>query len=244
MLFIVPDAPSHKDAPPDSTKSGVSLDAPLDADDDDAPASSPGKVELDLDDAPFLTEEEPEPEPQAAVEPEAEAPAAVEEAPSAKKRFDFKALLKNKRFLAGAGGGLILIIAALFFLLRSSEPAPQPEAQTPAENATAKEPPKPTEYYIKWEPFWVEFKDAQGNIRFLVCRFTGLTTNQALKAEADNKVVMLRDQMYYYLMHKDKEFLGNTANANAVKLDILAVVNQYLSSGQLDQVLLEDYVIK
>lgn len=239
MFFIVPDDPSSKDAPPNPAGSGVLLDAPIEPDEDEAPPS-PGKVELDLDDAPFLTEDEPEPEPQPATE--AEAPAELEEAPATKKRFDIKALLKNKRFLIGAGVGLILIIVALFFLLRSPAPAPAP--QPPAENATAKEPLKPTEYYIKWEPFWVEFKDAQGNIKFLVCRFTGLTTNETLKAEADAKVVILRDQMYYYLMHKDKEFLGNTANANAVKLDILAVVNQYLSSGQLDQVLLEGYVIK
>ena len=90
----------------------------------------------------------------------------------------------------------------------------------------------------------MEFKDAEGNTRFLVCRFAGVTTNEALKAEAENKEVVLRDQIYYYLMHKDKAFLGNAANASALKNDIMAVVNQQLSGGQLDQVLLEDYVIK
>jgi flagellar basal body-associated protein FliL len=34
------------------------------------------------------------------------------------------------------------------------------------------------------------------------------------------------------------------ANADELKRDILAVVNQYLSTGQIDQILLEDYIIK
>ncbi len=248
MLFIVPDDSSPKDVAPESTKAGTSLDAPLDVDDaDSGPSTAQAKVELDLDDAPFLTEEEPEPEPQPAPTPEADAaaPATAEEAPP-KKRFDIKALLKNKRFLIGAGGGLFLILAAVVYLLVFSGPEAPPPPPPPAENATQgpKEPPKPTEYYIRWEPFWVEFKDAEGNTRFLVCRFAGVTTNEALKAEAENKEVVLRDQIYYYLMHKDKAFLGNAANASALKNDIMAVVNQQLSGGQLDQVLLEDYVIK
>ena len=90
----------------------------------------------------------------------------------------------------------------------------------------------------------MEFTDSEGNVRFLVCRFAGVTTNEALKMEAETKQLVLRDTIYYYLTHKDKDFLGNTANAEALKRDILAVVNQYLSSGQIDQVLLEDYVIK
>ncbi len=244
MLFIVPDDSPLKDAGPDSAGAGTLLDAPLDAADDEPAAASAGKVELDLDDAPFLMEEEePEPEPQ----PKAEtAPAKAEEPPPAKKRLNFKALLKDKRVLAGAGSALVLLVAAAFFLFSSpaeeTPPPPKPEAQT-AEEAP-KEPAKPTEYYIKWEPFWVEFTDAEGNVRFLVCRFTGLTSNEVLKAEAEAKQITLRDTIYYYLTHKDKEFLGNTANAETLKRDILAVVNQYLTTGQVDQVLLEDYVIK
>lgn len=246
MLFIVPDDSPLKDAGPDPAGAETFLDAPLDAADDAAAPTSAGKVELDLDDAPFLMEEEePEPEPQPLPEAAA-APAEVEEPSPAKKRLNFKALLKDKRVLAGAGSALVLLVAAAFFLFSSpseeTPPPPEPAAQT-AEEAP-KEPAKPTEYYIKWEPFWVEFTDAEGNVRFLVCRFTGLTTNQVLKAEAEAKQITLRDTIYYYLTHKDKEFLGNTANAETLKRDILAVVNQYLTTGQVDQVLLEDYVIK
>ncbi len=243
MLFIVPDD-SSPNKPGDSADSGTSLDVTLDVEDDDSPAASPGKVELDLDDAPFLMEEEePEPEPAPALEPKAAAPAAAEDAP-VKKKFDFKALLKDKRVLAGAGSALILLGVAAFFLFSSpSETPPPPEP--PAQNATApKEPVKPTEYYIRWEPFWVEFTDAEGNTKFLICRFAGVTLNQTLKAEAEAKQLVLRDTIYYYLTHKDKGFLGDTSNADALKRDILAVVNQYLTMGQLDQVLLEDYVIK
>ena len=95
MLFIVPDDSPPKNAGVDATDAGTSLDAPLDIDDAadaDAPAAV-GKVELDLDDAPFLMEEE-EPEPEPAPEAAAE-PAVPDEAaePAAKKR-DFKALLR------------------------------------------------------------------------------------------------------------------------------------------------------
>ena len=243
MLFIVPDDSPLNDAGPDSTGAETLLDAPVDG---GASAPSNGKVELDLDDAPFLMDdEEPEPEPEAPPDAES-APADAEALPEGKKRLNFKALLKDKRVLAGAGSALILLGVAAFFLFSSpaeeTPPPPEPEPQTTEE--APKEPAKPTEYYIRWEPFWVEFTDSEGNVRFLVCRFAGVTTNEALKMEAETKQLVLRDTIYYYLTHKDKDFLGNTANAEALKRDILAVVNQYLSSGQIDQVLLEDYVIK
>ena len=253
MFFIVPDDSPPKNAGVDATDAGTSLDAPLDIDDAAADADAPaavGKVELDLDDAPFLVEEE-EPEPEPAPEAAAE-PAVPDEAaePAAKKR-DFKALLKallkDKRVLAGAGSAVILLAVGAYFLFGSSEPdaAPPPEATVaPTEAEAPKEPAKPAEYYIRWEPFWVEFNDKDGNTRFLICRFAGVTLNEIVKHEAEAKQTALRDTIYYYLVHKDKTFLGNTANADALKRDVLAVVNQYLSSGQLDQILLEDYVIK
>ena len=243
MLFIVPDDSPLNDAGPDSTGAETLFDdAPAD---EGAPAPSGGKVELDLDDAPFLMDDE-EPEAEPGPQPEAESlPADAAALPPAKKRLNVKALLKDKRVLAGAGSALILLGVAAFFLFSSPSeepPPPEPEPQTTEE--APKEPAKPTEYYIRWEPFWVEFTDSEGNVRFLVCRFAGMTTNETLKMEAEAKQLVLRDTIYYYLTHKDKEFLGNTANAEALKRDILAVVNQYLSSGQIDQVLLEDYVIK
>ena len=243
MLFIVPDDSPLSDAGPDSAGAETLLDAPAE---EGAAAPTTGKVELDLDDAPFLMDdEEPEPEPEALSEA-ASSSAEAEALPPAKKRLDFKALLKDKRVLAGAGSALVLLAVAAFFLFSSpseeTPPPPEPEPQVTEE--APKEPVKPTEYYIRWEPFWVEFTDNEGNVRFLVCRFAGVTTSEALKMEAEVKQLVLRDTIYYYLTHKDKDFLGNTANAEALKRDILAVVNQYLSSGQIDQVLLEDYVIK
>ena len=245
MLFIVPDDSPLNDAGPDSTGAETLLDAPVDG---GASAPSNGKVELDLDDAPFLMDdEEPEPEPEAPPDAES-APADAEALPEGKKRLNFKALLKDKRVLAGAGSAFILLGVAAFFLFGSSEsaapPPPEPAAEHVPESEEPKEPEKPTEYYIRWEPFWVEFNDKDGNTRFLICRFAGVTLNEIVKHEAEAKQTALRDTIYYYLVHKDKTFLGNTANADALKRDVLAVVNQYLSSGQLDQILLEDYVIK
>lgn len=247
MLFIVPDdAPPQKPSPDDSGEL-LAADDSLDFTDT---MPDTGKVELDLDDAPFLIDdepEEPEPEPEPKPPADLDAPPAQAEAPGPAKGGR-KNLLRDKRVWAGAGSALALLAVAAFFLFRSPEETPPSPPVQPPPVAQVEEPPKepekPAEYYIRWEPFWVEFTDADGNVRFLICRFAGITLNPALKAEAESKEVMLRDTIYYYLIHKDKEFLSSTANAEVLKRDVLAVVNQYLSSGQLDQILLEDYVIK
>lgn len=218
------------------------------------PSAPAGKVELDLDDAPFLEE------PEQAVEeakPEDKAEDKLDMVPAEQEKLSFKdkikKLLKNKKIVAGAGGGLIIVIALLVFLLSGGE-----EEQEQPQNATATTesqpklseedlPPieaKPGEELIAWEPFWIEYIDTDGVTRFLVCQFSAPTTDPGLKQEADAKALLLRDAIYYYLTHKPMTFLSDQRNAESLKEDILGIINGNLSRGELTELYIESYIIK
>lgn len=204
------------------------------------------KVELDLEDAPFLDEEDEEEAAPAAPAAPSEA-VSLEAAPKPKR--ELPPWLKNKRVLAGIAGGLVLIIGlALFLLLKPKKvepPPPPPEAavEQPAEQEPAPEP-ELADIVVKVEPFTVELKDSKGDIRFLICKFALVTKNQQLEAEIKQKMTILRDAVYYYLKNKSLTFLADKNNAEALKVDLLSVVNQFLSSDQLESILIEQYLVK
>ena len=105
-------------------------------------------------------------------------------------------------------------------------------------------PAKPDEIIIAWEPFWIEQTDSEGVTRFVIATFSAPTTNPALKQEADAKSVLIRDAIYYYLSQKPLTYLSDPQNAQSMKNDILGIVNGFLNQGQLEQVLIEGYLIK
>ncbi|MBQ4133867.1 MAG: flagellar basal body-associated FliL family protein [Desulfovibrionaceae bacterium] len=214
-----------------------------------APQSgAPSKVDLDLDDAPFLQEESEEEEPHAEPAGE-EAPLSLEQAVDSEPT-GLKKLLKNKKVLAGGGGGLLLLLGLLLFLLLGGEDKPQspPPPSYASEEPEVELPPieaKPGEVLIEWEPFWIEYTDeSSGEIRFLVCELSAPTTDPALKAEAEAKILTIRDAIYYYLAHKPLMFLSNQQNAETMKEDLVGIVNGYLTHGQLSQIYIENYLIK
>jgi flagellar FliL protein len=211
------------------------------------------KVELALEDAPFLLPEEekaPPPPPPAAqslsLSPEGDAPQ--------KKKFglDLSGLLANRKLVIAVVVALALLLAGgggAWFLLRKKEapPPPAPEVQkivVPQQAAPPPEPAGPVQTILTWEPFWVEQKDAKGNIRFLVVKFSAPTENQKLVFEAQAKKVTIRDAVYYYLKNKSLTFLTDAANAETLKKDILAIMNEYLSIGKLEDLLIENYLVK
>ena len=213
-------------------------------------SSSPSKVELDLDDAPFLNdfgEEEEEEKP--AEQTDEEAPVAMETAAEPEPQTGLKKLLKNKKFLIGGGSGLAALLALLLFLILSGGDEPQPPLPPHANEAPeVKLPPieaKPGEVLIRWEPFWIEYIDeASGEVRFLVCELSAPTTDLVLKSEADANLLAIRDAIYYYLAHKALTFLSNQQNAETMKGDLVDIINGYLTYGQLSQVYIENYLIK
>lgn len=203
------------------------------------------KVELDLDDAPFLQEDQEEaPAAEAPEPPEEPALPAGEEAP---KLSLIKRLLKRKKLVIGGGVGFLLIVGALVFLLLGDDEQPAPPVSEPEVTEPEELPPieaKPGEVLISWEPFWVEYSDTDGETKFLVCQLSAPTLDPELKMEAELKTLVIRDAIYYYLSHKPITFLSEQRNADALKEDLLGVVNGYLTRGQLTSIYIESYLIR
>jgi flagellar FliL protein len=206
------------------------------------------KVDLDLDDAPFLEDEAEEPAPSVAAEESTPFPAEEADAkPSRKKLF----------LLVGAALFLLLAGAAAFFLLKkpASPPAPAPvaeEAPAPVEApvpvAPTPPPPEPPavqpEIIMAMEPFLIELADPKGRTRFLTIRFTAVTREPAVELEFKRNLIVVRDAVYYYLKNKNLEFLTDKNNADALKKDVLSVINQFIGAQPLDNLLIEDYLVK
>lgn len=211
----------------------------------DSPASveaDKDKVELDLDDAPFLDEDIEEPEPQKPSETAAAPEASGEESPKKPP------LWKQEKVLIAGGGGLLLVIGvAAFFLLKGKKPAepkpdpPKTEAKAPA---PAPPPPPPVEVKAEFEPFIVELKTDRGEIRFLTFRFAVVTTNPGLVTEINAKKTKLRDAVYYYLKNKNLTFLADKSNQQQFKNDILSVLNQYIVEERVVDFNVEEFIIK
>jgi flagellar FliL protein len=206
-------------------------------------AAAASKVQLDIDDAPFLR---PEPEPPAK-QPEEPLP----ETPDASTDDDAAeaARKRKKRLLIAAGGGLALVLAgafALWWFVFRAPPPPAPQVVVVPGQQPDKAPAAPAEVYINFAPFLLELDGgaAQDKNRtfLLVCKFTAVTANAALFQEAQTKMVVLRDALYFYLINKDYSFLTDPNNTQTIKNDLKTVVNTYLAVGKVDEILFESYV--
>lgn len=195
------------------------------------------KVELDLDDAPFLQADEKSP---VVSTHEAALPdPAQEEADKAKSKR------RRLLILAAAGAGVLIIAAAAVWWLFFREPPPAgPEPLKPEVVVVPKAaaPEQPSEVLREFAPFIVPVKEADGKTGFLVCKFTAITKDANLNREIDAQRVALRDAIYYYLRGKDAAFLQNARNAEAIKKDLLSVFNDYLTQGKLEDILFESYL--
>ncbi len=205
------------------------------------------KVELDLEDAPFLEEEDEEEE----EEEEQEETPLEEPGPSDDGE---PAWYRRKKIVIPAAAGLVLILAvAAWFLLRPSGEAPPaaqvPEAPQTVEGEQAPPPPPEPEpevqdFMVTLDPFWVEQRGEDGAVRFLVCQFTTVTQDEKLSFEVSQKTTILRDAVYYYLKNKDLTYLSDKTNVEALKSDLLSVMNQYLAGGRLETILVDQYLVK
>lgn len=241
MLFLLP--------PPDDDAPGG---AKAELDQGEASRAAQ-KVDLDLDDAPFLEDEEEEEAPPAPVAQ------AVEAAP-AKEKKALPAFLKNKLVLIGVPAFLVLAAAAFWWFTRPKaeappEPpkaeapkeAPKPEAKKPEAakpKAEAPPPPPPTDTLVRMDPFLVEHMTANGTVRFLTARFSLLTKDEKTPVEFQRKIYILRDAVYYYLKNKNLEYLTGRNNTDRLKKDVLGVINQYMGGTQFDNLLIEEYLVK
>ncbi len=238
MLFIVPDADERPAAPGNGPAE---------------PGKAPSfKVELDLDDAPFL-EEPLEEKKAAAPEPEtAPVPVKAEEKP--KKANKFKILLerlkaKKKKLILAGGAACILLVAGIAAnTLLFSEKAPPPEETGPKRVTikTEPEPETPPEpvYLVTWDPFLVERHGSEGELRFLYCQFSTPTKDPVLQAEILAKRIVLRDAIYYYLRNKPLTFLTDASKQTALKEDLISVINEHVSSAKISELYFEEYVVR
>lgn len=225
-----------------------------------------GKVELDLEGAPFL---EPEPE---------DVPAEVagggqSHADAEELEAGGKPQKKNRKKLFIIFGaifvGIVLIaIVALYFLLFSVET----QKELPPDVAVVVvptgppplEPSQVSKFNIAWEPFWVEVADPEGEIRFVYCKVILVTDNQRIALQLEQKKMTIRDAVYYYLRHKPYSFLADLRQLDVLKDEMLNIINYYiipeavippgLAPGEgpppdaprerLKEILIEDYLIK
>lgn len=202
------------------------------------------KVELDLDDAPFLEDEDEEEE---GTEEEPRQLESVEEAPVEKKT-------KVKLFIIIGIVVIILLLSTilvkLFFFSDTPAVVEEPITEETFEEApqSLPEPPPPPEEpgvtLLRMDPFWVEQKDKKNHTRFLVARFAMTTTDPVVVAEYGRKTLILRDAIYFYLKNKDLQFLSDKKNVEKLKSDLLMVINQYIVAGQFDEILFEEYLVR
>jgi len=124
-------------------------------------------------------------------------------------------------------------------------------------------PPAPgTTHKIDWAPFWVELQDPEGEIRFVYCQFALLTDNRRVAMQVRAKDLTLRDAVYYFLRHKPYGELADSRRLEALKSEILGIINYYILPEQaqgmdgtpiptespqyerVQDILLVDYLIK
>ncbi|MFP4167511.1 MAG: flagellar basal body-associated protein FliL [Desulfonatronovibrionaceae bacterium] len=241
MLFLVPDDPPEKNDPEntpeperreeeDHSRENVSLDNGFEPSD-----RGKEKVELDLDDAPFLDED---------LEEDDSGKKQDEEQEREKEDKGDKKLAGAKRWwvLAAAVSLLLILIGAVVFFFFSGEKDAPSQSREPEKEAREKPEAKSRES-IALEKFWIPHETENGTI-FLNCRFALSTDNSKLAWEIDRKKLLLRDAIYYYLKNKELISLQNKENADRLKKDLLSVVNKHLSNGKLSDLLIEEYYIK
>jgi flagellar FliL protein len=192
------------------------------------------KVELDIEDAPFLQEVKP-PDPPAASDGEKDA-AAPAPAPPVKK--------KKRLILAGAALlALVGIGAAVWWFVLRTPPTPPEELKPELIVVPTKPAVTQKQHYIKeFAPFFIHFSDEKKTSRFLICKFSTLSSSPNSERELDIKMISLRDAVYYYLRGKNIDYLLSAQNVLPIKADLVTVLNGYLTQGQIEDVLFETYL--
>ena len=197
------------------------------------------KVQLDIDDAPFLMDFE-----------EAPLPATQEDAPLPSLDVEEekpKKIWQKRPFQIAVGGGfllLLLLAAGLYFWLNRPPEVPVQEIPptvvvVPSQQTLA----GTSDFLFPMEPFMVEQRD-ETTVRFLKASFTLVSGNSQLVDEAKSKLLILRDAIFYYLRNKTHEYLIDPINAMTIKQDLLDIVNGYLVKAKAEDLLIENYIMK
>lgn len=191
------------------------------------------KVQLDIDDAPFLLD--PDDVPDVPATTDSQPPVPVEDKPR-----------RNKKMLIAAVLIILLLVggAIWFFVFRGAPDLVAPPEPPVIVVPTPKAPAVPRDFTTKLEPFWVPLTDDAGQSRFLVATFVLSTPEDQVNQEIQDKLVTLRDAIFYYLRNKDYLFLLDAANAETIRADLLGTINNYIVRGELRDLYFDSYLMQ
>lgn len=203
-------------------------------------ALASNKVELDLEDAPFLSDEsEAAEEANAAAKTNKEEKLEDEETEEKGSFFS-----RHKKLILIGAGVVLLLLVGLGALIISSfledDAIVQNVIVVPGSDVRQ----APVAHQVKLEPFVVQCTDATGKIHFLQATFVLSTSDNAVFHEISNNTKVIRDAIYYFFEIQSVEVLLDTTNQRKIKADLLEAVNEYIVSGSLDDLYIDSYIIK
>ncbi len=202
------------------------------------------KVELDLDDAPFLEELEEEKEEKGPPEAKEKSETQPKEIEEKKEQKEEESKKKKKLIIIIASGlSLLLIAGALYFFLtpkKEEKPPPPPKEVKVQEKPP---PPKPEIIQYSFRPFWVDY-DLKNEHKYLHLTLTIEYTEKRINWELLQKNIVIRDAIYYYLKNKDINFFLDKKNIPTLKQDLMSIINQYLGYGKVNAIYLKDFLIE
>ena len=210
-------------------------------------SSEQDKVELDLDDAPFLDfdddEEEKETSP---VEEEVKLEPVEQKSETPKKS-------KTKFIIFGGLGSLAVAGGIGFWLFLRTTTPPEPPSPPPpkVEKKVPKPEPQPEEEplipeerrVVKLQPFFIEYQQGDQS-RFLECSLSLSAPNILQNDELRRHMIEIRDALYFYLKNKDIFFLENQKNAEQFKKEVLDVINQHMVFKPVTYILIDKYLVR
>lgn len=208
------------------------------------PTSPEKKVELDLDDAPFLDFDDDEEE-SSPVEEEVKLEPTEQKSEAPKKS-------KTKLIIFGGLGSLAVAGGIGFWLfLRTTTPPEPPPPSPPKAEKIPKPEPKPEEEplipeerrVVKLQPFFIEYQQGDQS-RFLECSLSLSAPNILQNDELRRHMVEIRDALYFYLKNKNIFFLENPKNAEQFKKEVLDVINQHIVFKPVTEILIDKYLVR
>ena len=198
------------------------------------------KVQLDIEDAPFLTDPNEAPPPaEAPAVPDKKAPKSTEDAPEEAPKNKKKLII-----IAAAGLLLLIIIAGAAFVFLS---APEEDVIILQNIITVPTPPEeliPTFFQVTLDPFWVELQKKDNGAKFIIATFTLSMDTQDVHDEVTKNLKVVRDAIYYYLIHTGSDFLVHPDNVEKVRNGISEIVNQYVVNGPITDVYFDSFLMK
>ena len=210
------------------------------------------KVELDLDDAPFLEWEEDSGEEEGAGEGQKEVVQGEKEAEEEDKKSKKSVfeLIKKWWWVGASALGLLLIIAASLYITsavdtKDKEGTDKEESTVVELEESEKSKTNQTKQMqqVSLEPFWVVY-DTKDNFRQFHLGIDLSIKGKDPAWELEKKIPVIRDSLYYFLKNKQIQEISDKDNISELKKEIQTVVNNNLSNGKVDKVLIQKYLVE